>query len=1036
MRFYLLLSLVCLLMGQAWAQSARFLAEETTWNDVRRGVQQEVVIDGVYLDGMGSAQVMRMQPMKVWADDAVIRIQRPTGETVMAAPTHTYLRGYLEDRPLARVALVLTEAGEVRGLVAELGRFWLVEGAGHQLAANLASRELVAEDLGADDSFACGSERLPGTIAHQADSIVNEETHRIEFDPNRLGTPTYEATIAYETDEEFLALFGNTTDATDYIGDLTAYMSTMYSAETDTSMAVGSINFWDGVSDPWDEPGTACTLLEFGKYWNDNNGAVTRTTAHFLSGRSMGGGIAWVGVLCSGSFNTSPAGIGTSCNTFSGSSNYGGAYGVSANLVANFNINNPTSVWDIIVVSHEIGHNFNSPHTHCYNGLEGNASPVDECFSGENGCFAGTPSLPCAQSGQGCGTIMSYCHQLSPGLSNIGLTLGLGHPHGTAPERVPTRMNAHVINRHGSNPACLEPVQGCDPPSITLQPSPQSLCAGETLTLTVTATGTNLTYQWQQNGQNIPGATSATYTKMQTTVNDSGPYRCVIDSDCGSVNSSEVVVTVSTATVINQQSESQDVCVGDPVELSVSAVGTELSYQWRFNGSPITGATQATYNAITFAELSDAGTYDCVVSSATCDDVTSNAIVLGVVDSVAITQQPVGDDVCTGEEVSFSVVASGSNLTYQWRQNGQDIAGANSATYTIAAATANDAGTYTCFITSSCGEVTSSGAVLTVTQALVIIQGPTNLSRCEGEGFTFTVVADGVNVTYQWQKDGNPIAGATSSSYSKNEASLADAGSYTCVVNSDCGTTTTAAATLEVDVLPAIVDQPQSRNLCTGDTLTLAVNATGAVSFQWLKNGQQIQGATSTVFEIKAVQTSDAGSYTCNVTNSCGSVLSAAATVNVSADQASVVLDQSTYTQAGSPVTIGFTFEGCPLEDASWVWRDSQTQQVYGTDVQNLTLPLLAETTGIVLEVTAQGGNFNETLSLTVLVTNNTEFDDPNGDGCLNGDDVVFMSQFWLSGSGADADGNGAVNVLDFTYIDTSGECPGLPRTAKLGPTP
>ena len=72
------------------------------------------------------------------------------------------------------------------------------------------------------------------------------------------------------------------------------------------------------------------------------------------------------------------------------------------------------------------------------------------------GCYSGTGSLP-GPAGQGSGTIMSYCHLLSPGLGNIDLTFGQNHPYGVAPGRVPTRMSQHVNATASANPSCLAP---------------------------------------------------------------------------------------------------------------------------------------------------------------------------------------------------------------------------------------------------------------------------------------------------------------------------------------------------------------------------------------------------------------------------------------------------------------------------------------------------------------------------------------------------------------------------------------------------
>jgi hypothetical protein len=266
---------------------------------------------------------------------------------------------------------------------------------------------------------------------------------------------SFTARAAIETDQEYLALFGgNTTQAVDYIGDLIAFGSTIYSSEIDTSLIVGSVQLWQS-TDPWSQnPGT-CALYELGRYWNDNNSGVDRSFVHMVSGKNSNSGIAWVGVLCNGQFNVDHQG---GCPFGPNVDNYGGDYGLTGGIDANFDINNPTALWDIIAVIHEIGHNFNSPHTHCYANVGGNANPVDQCFNGQCGatnCWCGGTSLPCP-GGSGCGTIMSYCHFQGGGLSNIAFSFGEGHPWGVAPQRVPDRMTAHVVSRAGSNPGCLD----------------------------------------------------------------------------------------------------------------------------------------------------------------------------------------------------------------------------------------------------------------------------------------------------------------------------------------------------------------------------------------------------------------------------------------------------------------------------------------------------------------------------------------------------------------------------------------------------
>jgi len=86
---------------------------------------------------------------------------------------------------------------------------------------------------------------------------------------------------------------------------------------------------------------------------------------------------------------------------------------------------------------------------------------VDQCYSGEPGCYSGATSLPCPAGNSGCGTIMSYCHLRSGGFNNISLTFGTGHPWGVLPQRVPDRMRTHVEAVASFAPSCLARIGGC-----------------------------------------------------------------------------------------------------------------------------------------------------------------------------------------------------------------------------------------------------------------------------------------------------------------------------------------------------------------------------------------------------------------------------------------------------------------------------------------------------------------------------------------------------------------------------------------------
>ena len=464
----------------AWAGNT-FLFADLSTKTVDALDTQEVRVVGVPLgtaDAPAEATLV-LRAMEVFAPDARITLQTAEGEVEAPRPGHAYFGGSIEGRPASRVVLTLLDRGGVRGVIHDGPSWWRI-GEAADKALGTSQTVVRRVDPGAPDPFHCDNSALPADLPAELDSLLgsvrSDQSKVDDVDPTvkaTEGVASYTARIAFETDQEYLALFGgNATNATDYIGDLVALGSMIYTDEVATSWIVGSINFWMS-TDPWTESSSLCRLLEFGKYWNDNNSGVDRTVAHLLSGRSSNSGIAWVGVLCRDPFDYSATGLGCS---FSGTSNYGGDYGLTSGIDGNFDINNPAPLWDSVAVLHEIGHNFNSPHTHCYETLNGSSDPIDPCYNfqgiGQDGipgtaddndaeCWSGTEALPagCPGPGNNCGTIMSYCHlNFAGGIGgNIDLVLG-DSPYGILPSRVPTRMGAHVVSQDLANPGCLDPV--------------------------------------------------------------------------------------------------------------------------------------------------------------------------------------------------------------------------------------------------------------------------------------------------------------------------------------------------------------------------------------------------------------------------------------------------------------------------------------------------------------------------------------------------------------------------------------------------
>src|ERR1700687_3520135 len=309
----------------------------------------------------------------------------------------------------------------------------------------------------------------------------------------------------------------------------------------------------------------------------------------------------------------------------------------------------------------------------------------------------------------------------------------------------------------------------------------------------------------------------------------------------GANNSAQVAPMVTT------QPANQTVTVGQTAAFSVAATGTApLAYQWKKNGVAISGAVSSDYTTPTTAN-SDNGAQFIVLVSNSVGSVTSGAAMLSVnAGAVApsITTQPTSQTVMTGQTATFSVPATGTGpLSYQWQKNGTVISGATSSSYTTPATTTSDNGAqFIVLVTNSVGSLTSSAAALTVSAAPPtpsITTQPVSQSVTVGQTASFSVAAAGANpLSYQWQKNGANIVGATTASYTTPATMTSDSGStFRVVVSNTAGTVTSAAATLMVNAAPApgIQVSPASINFANavvGTTLSqvLIITNTGTAT--------------------------------------------------------------------------------------------------------------------------------------------------------------------------------------------------------------
>lgn len=477
------------------------------------------------------------------------------------------------------------------------------------------------------------------------------------------------------------------------------------------------------------------------------------------------------------------------------------------------------------------------------------------------------------------------------------------------------------------------------PVSITQNPTSQSVCVGANISMSVVTTGSNISYQWFFNNAPLTGnntATNSTLTINNANATNNGSYRCFVSSPClpNGIFSNTATLTVTGSPSITQNPVSQTVCVGSgSATMSVVANGSDLSYQWNFNNTPINGATNSTY-VITTPTTANQGNYNVAITS-TCGNVTSSTVTLTVNTPATIATQPIGQTVCVGANVtlSTSINSDATSPTYQWSFNGIDIGTqqnptASSATLIINNTQTSLSGQYRCTIRSACqpNGITTNAVQLTVNPATAITTPPQGTTVCEGLPASMSVVAVGGNLTYQWRRNTVNIFSATSSTYSIPSVQVSDAGSYDVIVSGSCApiSLVSSTATLVVNTNARITQHPLPQTSCIGGVVTFTASATGTnLSYQWRRNGQSItdnNSATTNTYTILGVNPDHIGNYDCMVTGTCSQVgvVTNSASLTVNSPVAVQTQPQSTTVCSGSPVTFSVVATGT---SPTYQWR-------------------------------------------------------------------------------------------------------------------
>jgi len=369
----------------------------------------------------------------------------------------------------------------------------------------------------------------------------------------------------------------------------------------------------------------------------------------------------------------------------------------------------------------------------------------------------------------------------------------------------------------------------------------------------------------------------------------------------------------------------QVVVAGGSARFHIEPLGQEpFSYEWRFNGSVIIGATNS---ALTLTNVlpAQAGPYSVVVTDG-LGGVTTYSATLTVLLAPVITTQPLSAVVAPGSSVTLSVAGSGDGpLQYQWRLNGASIPGATGTTLTIPNAQPVSGGSYSVSVANAVGAVSSATATVVVTspalaladnfadrqtissQAGVGSGTNTNATKEAGEPI-HAGKSGGRSVWLTWIAPTNGVATFSTRGSSFDTVLAAYAGNvltnltvaasddveggfftseltfqanagtnYNIAIDGSGGAAGNIVLSWSLDsrpsALPRIVSQPVAQTVTLGAEATLTVVATSSESltYQWLFNEYAaIPGATNATWHLTNVQASAAGQYLVEVRNQSG----------------------------------------------------------------------------------------------------------------------------------------------------------------------
>lgn len=467
-------------------------------------------------------------------------------------------------------------------------------------------------------------------------------------------------------------------------------------------------------------------------------------------------------------------------------------------------------------------------------------------------------------------------------------------------------------NSIDSNIALISLISG---PTISSHPQSVSAIEGTSIIFNVVATGENLTYQWMyqkrnsSTWENFSGGTNATLKKKMMSGWNGWKIKCVVtDSNGYSSESNIASISLISGPTITSHPQSVSAIAGTTIVFNVVATGEALTYQWMYqkrNSSSweyFSGGTSATLKKKMMSGW-DNWKIKCVVTDANGNYAESNIATISLLHELTISSHPQSISATAGSYIAFNVVATGDSISYQWmyqKRNStswENFGGGTSATLKKKMLSSWNGWKVKCVVTDGYGNsINSNVATISLIAGPTISSHPQSLSATEGTSISFSVVATGNNLTYQWmyQKKNSTswvsFSGGTSATLKKKMLSSWNGWKIKCVVTDINGNSIDSnVATISLITGPTISSHPQSISATAGTSIIFNVVATGdSLSYQWMylkKNSaswENFSGGTTATLKKKMMSGWNGWKVKCVVTDGSGnSAESNAATITL-----------------------------------------------------------------------------------------------------------------------------------------------------------